>query len=55
MHGEVDIRQSETALLDSVDLPSIPTLADVVVSITIDATAAASQYLSETVVPHGGE
>lgn len=55
MHGEVDIRQSETALLDTVDVPSIPTLAEVVVSISADAAAAASQYLSETVVPHGGE
>jgi hypothetical protein len=55
MHGEVDTRQSETALLDVVDLPAIETVTEVVASIATDAALAASQYLSDTVVPHGGE
>lgn len=55
MHGDVDLRQSETALLDSVDLPAVPQVAEVIASIAVDAAIAASQYLSETVVPHGGE
>ncbi|HZL91115.1 MAG TPA: hypothetical protein VFB96_22300 [Pirellulaceae bacterium] len=55
MHGEVDTRQTETALLDSVDLPAVPEVAEVIASIATDAALAASQYLSETVVPHGGE
>ncbi len=55
MYGEVDVKRSETALLDTVDLPSIPTLAEAVVTIAADAALAAAQYLNETVVPHGGE
>jgi hypothetical protein len=55
MHGEVDLRESETALLDSVDLPAVPDVASVVASIAADAAIAASLYLTETVVPHGGE
>jgi hypothetical protein len=55
MHGEVDTRQSETALLDVVDIPSIPAVIEVVAAIATDAAMAAAQYLSDTVVPHGGE
>ena len=55
MRGEVDTRQSETALLDVVDLPAVPSVADAVATIAADAAASAAQYLSDTVVPHGGE
>lgn len=55
MHGEADLRQTETALLDTVDLPAVPELTEVVTSIASDAALAASQYLTETVVPYGGE
>lgn len=54
MHREVDLRQTETAVLDSVELPVAP-LTEVLAKIVSDAKLAATEYLSETVVPHGGE
>ena len=55
MRGEADPRQSESALLDVVDLPAVPSVADAVAVIAADAAASAAQYLSDTMVPHGGE
>lgn len=54
MHREVDLRQMETAVLDAVELPVVP-LTEVLAKIAGDAKVAATEYLSETVVPHGGE
>jgi hypothetical protein len=54
MHREVDLRQTETAVLDAVELPIVP-LTEVLAMIASDAKLAVTEYLSETVVPHGGE
>lgn len=55
MRGEVDTRLSETALLDVVDVPAVPSVSEAIAAIATDAVASAAQYLSDTVVPHGGE
>jgi hypothetical protein len=54
MRCEVDLRESETATLEAAS-PRTPALDEVLASVAADAVKAAGQYLSETVVPHGGE
>ena len=39
----------------AVPVTAPPTVAEVLLTIAADATAAAGEYLRDTVVPHGGE
>ncbi len=50
-----DLVLTEAPVQSSVAIPGTETVTEVIAAIATDAAAAATEYLGETVVPHGGE